>query len=223
MLTRGANKDLTGGWGASGQGCHNRNSTLSTQLCLPTLLGGEERGDQRPVINLKGLNNFVRMEHFKMEGLHLLPDLIQLADWTVKLDLKDAYPQVPIHKDHQCLLQFQWHGRIYLFACLPFGLTSAPRVFSKIMKPVAGLLRQMGTHLVIYLDDILIMHHSERKLTQQPSIVCWLFEALGLMVNQEKSQLVPKQEMEFLGFLVNSTSLNLGLPAKKMSKTPEPS
>ena len=33
-------------------------------------------GGQRPVINLKGPNQFVKIEHFKMEGLHLLPDLL---------------------------------------------------------------------------------------------------------------------------------------------------
>ena len=52
-------------------------------------------GGQRPVINLKGLNQFVRVEHFKIEGLHLLPDLLQSRDWMVKMDLKDAYLQVP--------------------------------------------------------------------------------------------------------------------------------
>jgi len=63
----------------------------------------EGRG-QRPVVNLKGLNQFVKTEHFKMEGLHLLPDLLQSQNWMVKMDLKDAYFQVPIHPDHQHLL-----------------------------------------------------------------------------------------------------------------------
>jgi len=27
-------------------------------------------GSQRPAINLKGLNQFVKIEHFKMEGLY---------------------------------------------------------------------------------------------------------------------------------------------------------
>jgi len=175
-------------------------------------------GGQRPVINLKGLNNFVKMEHFKMEGLHLLPDLIQKSDWMVKLDLKDAYLQVPIHQEHQCLLQFQWEHKIYQFVCLPFGLTSAPRVFTKIMKPVVGTLRQMGIRLIIYLDNILIMHQIREELILLIPLVCQMFQALGLMVNMEKSQLTPKQEIEFLGFLVNSLSLHLAFPPEKMRK-----
>lgn len=35
---------------------------------------------QRPVINLKALNEFVHTEHFKMEGIHLLKDLLRKGD-----------------------------------------------------------------------------------------------------------------------------------------------
>ena len=170
------------------------------------------------MINLKGLNNFVKTGHFKMEGLHILPDLIQPMDWMVKLDLKDAYLQVPIHKEHQGRLQFRWEHKLYQFVCLPFGLTSAPRVFTKIMKPVVGMLRQLGIRLIIYLDDILIMHQSREQLILLIPSVCQIFQALGLMVNREKSQLTPQQEIEFLGFLVNSASLHLAFPPKKMRK-----
>ena len=52
------------------------NSYLS-QICLVE----KKDGGQRPVINLKGLNQFLKQEHFKMEGLHLLPDLLQPGDW----------------------------------------------------------------------------------------------------------------------------------------------
>ena len=69
-------------------------------------------GGFHPVINLKRLNHNVRTEHFKMEGLHPLPSLIQQKDWMVKLDLKDAYLQVPIHPGQHHLLQFQWQKQL---------------------------------------------------------------------------------------------------------------
>ena len=73
----------------------------------------------RPIINLKSLNHHVRTEHFKMESLHLLPFLIQQEDWMVKLDLKNAYLQVPIHLCQYHLLQYQWQRKTYQFKCLP--------------------------------------------------------------------------------------------------------
>ena len=44
----------------------------------------------------------------------------------------------PGPKEYQCLLQFYWKQKTYQFVCLPFGLTSAPWMFTKIMKPLVG-------------------------------------------------------------------------------------
>ena len=67
----------------------------------------------RPVINLKALNQWVEIPHFKMEGLTTLRDLLRQGDWLVKVDLKDAYLTVPVHPDHQCYLRFSVEG-VYL-------------------------------------------------------------------------------------------------------------
>ena len=48
-------------------------------------------GNSRPLINLKELNVFLKYDHFKMEGIHLLRDLLQPQDWLGKIDLKDAF------------------------------------------------------------------------------------------------------------------------------------
>ena len=54
------------------------------------------KGQFRPVINLKGLNKFVTKSHFKMEGFHMLKDVLQRGDWMSSVDLKDAYFSVQI-------------------------------------------------------------------------------------------------------------------------------
>ena len=46
----------------------------------------------------------------------------------------------------------------------PFGLSSMPRVFTKVLKPIVGFLRQVGCRLIIYLDDILIIYHNRDQL-----------------------------------------------------------
>ena len=118
-------------------------------------------GGQRPVFNLRQLNQFIKYEHFKMEGIHMLKDLLKPNDFMAKIDLNDAYFTVPIWKGHQKFLRFLWKGTQWEFACLPFGIASAPRVFTKILKPVIGLLRKQGIRLIIYLDDFLLMASTE--------------------------------------------------------------
>ena len=81
-----------------------------------------------PVINLKSLNKFVYTEHFNIEGIHILRDLLRAGDWMTKVDLKDAYFMVPIHEEDRAFLKFSFKERIYQFKCLPFGLGgSSPR------------------------------------------------------------------------------------------------
>ena len=59
------------------------------------------------------------------------------------------------------------------------------------------------------------MHQIREEILQITPLVFQIFEALGLMVNMEKSLLIPQQELEFLGFLVNSVSLYLAFPTKE--------
>ena len=56
-------------------------------------------GVNRPMINLKKLNNFIPCPHFKMEGLFLVKELLSLNDWMCKENLKDAFFSIPIHQN----------------------------------------------------------------------------------------------------------------------------
>ena len=173
-------------------------------------------GSQRPVINLRQLNQFVIWEHFKMENIHLVEHLIQEGDWMVKIDLKDAYFAVPIHRDHQQWLRFHWRDQDYQFCCLPFGLSSAPRVFTKITRPIVAWLRQLGVRLIAYIDDFLLLAPSKEEAHVQAQLMTTVLQALGFSINNEKSTLVPCQEIEFLGVIVQSHPPTLRLPQHKL-------
>ena len=96
-------------------------------------------GSWRPVLNLKALNWFVVKHHFKMESLRTVKGLVQPEDRLVKLDLKDAYLTVPIHPLHRMFLKFQWNRQMWQFKVLPFGLSTAPYIFTKLLTHCNGL------------------------------------------------------------------------------------
>ena len=75
---------------------------------ISTVFLDPKDGGARPVINLRALNYFISSQHFKMEGMHLLKDLIQSGNWVMRVDLKNAYFKVPIHPTHQRYLRFIW-------------------------------------------------------------------------------------------------------------------
>ena len=175
-------------------------------------------GGQRPVFNLRQLNQFIKYEHFKMEGIHMLRDLLKPNDFMAKIDLKDAYFTVPLWKGHQKFLRFLWKGTQWEFACLPFEIGSPPRVFTKILNPVIGLSRKQGISLIIYLDDFLLMASTEETLSYNVTLMFTLLEMLGFVVNYQKSQLNPTQSIEFLGFHIYSVTLNISFPLDKVKR-----
>ena len=148
----------------------------------------------------------------------MIRDLLQTADWMCSIDLKDAYLSISIAQEHRRYLRFTWRGNTYEFTCLPFELCSAPRTFTKLMKPVMAFLRGQGIRTIIYLDDILKMNQSLAALQSQVYQTVSLLEALGFTINWEKSQLVPSQQICFLGFQVDSVKMKLFLPEDKIQQ-----
>ena len=140
-------------------------------------------GGYRPIINLKGLNTFLTAHKFKMEGISTVRHTIREGDWLAKLDLKDAYLTVPIFSHHRKFLRFQWGRDTFEFVSLPFGLSSAPWAFTKLLRVVIAHLRKLGLRLVIYLDDILVVASSQLAARLAVNQVRSLLESLGFVIS----------------------------------------
>jgi hypothetical protein len=173
-------------------------------------------GSIRPIFNLKELNQFIPYEHFKMEGVHLALDMVKANSWFTKLDLKDAYMSVLMAPNVRKFLRFLWRGKLYQYRTCPFGLASAPRMFTKILKPVCAILRRLGVQMVIYLDDMIFVNSDPQLLNVQTRSAVKLLQALGFVINWEKSQLQPAQTIEFLGFKLDAPNMKVMLPGEKV-------
>ena len=178
-------------------------------------LVSKKGGGQRPVLDLSPLNKFIPTEHFKMENLMTIKAIINKGDYMINIDLTDAYLTVPMHPDSQKFLRFLWQGQSYQFVTMPFGLNVAPRVFTKLMKPVIAWLRGQGVRMIIFLDDILILAPTVETMNQHARMTISLLESLGFLINYKKSTLVPTQRILFLGMLIDSTTMEFILPTEK--------
>lgn len=104
---------------------------------------------------------------------------------------------------------------------MAFGLASAPRIFTKLLKVVVGFLRRQGVRLVIYLDDILIINTDPEGLRRDIKMIVDLLQSLGFLINWEKSAMDPVQMLEFLGLVINSIELSFTLPRDKVTAVKE--
>ena len=98
---------------------------------------------------------------------------------------------------------------------LPFGLSSAPWAFTKLLRVVIAHLRKLGLRLVIYLDDILVVASSQLAARLAVNQVRSLLESLGFVFSVEKSVEDPVQALEYIGLFIDTLSMKLLLPERK--------
>lgn len=120
----------------------------------------KKNGKLRPIINLKQLNTYLEIPTFQMETAGSVAAAVQPGDWATSLDLTDAYFHVPIAPWFRKYLRIVVKGKIYQYRALPFGLSTSPRVFTKMLEPVAVFLHSRGIKIHRYLDDFLIRSQS---------------------------------------------------------------
>ena len=176
-------------------------------------------GSHRPVFDLKSLNQFVHKEKFKMTTPRTVTNAMHKGDWAVSIDLKDAYFHVPIHVRSRRLLRFAIVTndglRVFQFRALPFGLTSAPRIFTKVILPLGHHAHLHAVCLLQYLDDWLLRSPNKSLLARQTSWLLEIIRRVGFVLNEPKSQLVPTQRLIHIGVEYH---LDLGLMFPPMTR-----
>ena len=96
------------------------------------------------IMNVKPLNQYIACTKFKMMTLKQIREAIHPGQWAVSLDIKSAYCNIPTASRHHCFLHFQWKGKVYQFRTLPFGLSTAPKTFTRVMKPILSPMLEDG-------------------------------------------------------------------------------
>ena len=137
----------------------------------------------------------------------------------VKVDIKDAYRIIPVLPSEYHLLGISWEWETFIDRALPFGLRSAPKIFSAFADFLAWVLNHEGfRHLLHYLDDFLLLGspNSEEGATSL-RILLELFRTLHIPVAAHKTE-GPACIIEFLGILIDTLAFKLRLPSEKLAR-----
>ena len=175
-------------------------------------------GSWRPVVDLSHLNRFVDVSHFQMETIQSVLLSVRQGDWMASIDLKEAYLQVPVHPASRHFLRFMFRGTVYQFKALCFGLSTAPQVFTRVMAPVSAILHSLGIRMRRYLDDWLVQSSSRESLLEGLQAVLQLGQELGIIINPQKSNLIPSQVVQYLGVVIDSTSFRASPSVDRISR-----
>lgn len=191
---------------------HCDDQFISTVFTVP-----KSDGSFRLILNLKDLNEFVVYKHFKMEHFQSVLNIMTQNCYMAKIDLKDAYYTVNVHHEFRKFMRFIWKGNVMEYTCLAMGLSSAPRVFTKLLKPVFASLRSKGFISVVYIDDVYLQGSTFKECADNVFYTCDLLKKLGFIIHEEKSIFKPTQSFAFLGFEINSVEMTISLTDKKIA------
>lgn len=175
-------------------------------------------GKVRIILDLSKFNDFVDKRHFKMTNIQTALALVIPGIFMSSIDLQDAYFTFPIDVKDRKFLKFRWGNELWRFRALPMGISCAPLIFTKLISPIFAFLQKQGVQCFPYLDDSFICGKTEEECWLATQKLARLMVKLGFKVHLDKSALFPSQSLQFLGVIIDSTSMKVFLPYNKKEK-----
>ena len=153
----------------------------------------------------------------------IIAGIMQFGRGTLraKFDVQNAYCIVPVHPEDYPLLGMNWQGAYYVDMVLPFGVRSAPFIFTCIADLVEWIAKQNYdvSFLMHYLDDFHTLGppgSSTCQLNLDNSIYC--LSQLGIPLHQDKFE-GPSTCLTVIGIELDLLLLQARLPKDKFDST----
>jgi hypothetical protein len=143
--------------------------------------------------------------------------------FMAKMDISNAFREVPIRKDRWENLSFEWKGKFYVDTRLPFGLSNAPEIFTRLTNLIRAMLNRRGIKAtVVYVDDFLIVAETEEACAYAWNLLRELLTKLGFTVNMKVHKSVPPTTcLTFLGIILDTDVQKDGSGLMQASVAPD--
>ena len=142
-----------------------------------------------------------------------------LKPLMAKMDIKQAYRNIPVHPQDRVLLGMLWEGQVYLDATLPFGLRSAPLIFTVVADTLQWIMEQRGgSNLAHYIDDFITLGApGSQECGRNQRIMHETCNETGFPYEPEKDE-GPATTISFTGVELDSVAMELQLPPEKLAR-----
>ena len=120
-----------------------------------------------------------------------------------KLDLSHAYSQLPLEEESKKYVTINTHKGLFVYNRLPYGVSSAPGIFQRVMENLLQGIPQV----VVYLDDILVTGKTEREHLSNLTEVLRRMDDAGVKLKLKKC-VFQAPEVTYLGHKINAEGLH---------------
>ena len=176
----------------------------------PVLFDKKKDGSFRLCIDYRGLNQVTIKNKYPLPRIDELLDQLKGASWFSKIDLAAGYHQIPIAEGDVRKTAFRTRYGHFEFVVMPFGLTTAPAAFKKLMN---GVFHEfLYEFVIIFIDDILVFSKSSEEHDRHLRVVMEKLRAHKLFAKLSKCSFWQRQ-IGFLGHVVSEAGV-VGIPKR---------
>ena len=170
----------------------------------PMLFVRKKDGGLRMCIDYKALNKLTIKNRYPLPRIDDLLDQVGKAKYFSSLDLASGYHQIRISEEDVPKTAFRTPLGHYQWRVLSMGLTNAPSTFQAVMNKIFG--EQVGKHVVVYMDDILIFSDTKEEHLEHLRVVLTTLRKWDFYCKLSKCEFM-KTEICYLGHIVDQNGL----------------
>ena len=164
------------------------------------------------------VNPVLKLDTFSIPKVEDLFTRLRKGKAFTKLDLSQAYQQQPLEESSKKYVVFNTHKGLFQYTRLPYGISSAPGIFQRVIENVLQDIPGVAT----YLDDILITGSSDETHLETLEEVLRRLDKAGLQVRLKKCEFM-WPSLTYLGHKIDKTGLHpLPDKVKAIQKAPIP-
>ena len=173
----------------------------------------------RPCIDLsRHVNKCVRVMHVKLDDLSQSESLLEKGDFLTAFDMESQFFHVKLAEEQRKFFGFtvvseEGKEEYYQFVVMPFGLSSAVAVVTKLLQPVKAFLHKLGIRISIYVDDGRLVAASKAEVEEQLTFVLEVLQLCGWNIQWAKTDGVGSQQLVHLGFVTDTQQMKYFYPA----------
>ncbi len=214
-------------------GPFDKNPYLHYRISPIGIAEGKYSAKQRLIVDMSAphdnaihpsLNELIDKEEFSLKYVtidHAIKRIKQLGKGSnmSKLDVRDAFKQVPLQKRLWPFHGIKWNNRVYFYTRLVFGSRSSPKIFDCLSRAICWILQNNYDikHVLHLLDDFLAVSSPEENARQTMDVMLAVFDRLGVPLSPSKT-IGPVTVIEYLGIILDSINMEARLPTQKLER-----